>query len=207
MTGMKKALAAASLVVAAWAAVLTVRRHAKAQAAPEDLTMTQAAAERSEKSERLRRIEAELAGWPQGSRRAAQRMMLKYGPPDEATPRALTWNDNGPWKRTIVHRDAGRDVLEQIAGYHVPNDRYDVIGHLPGNVSAERGRDELSARAPDEPLNFLYLNLADEVISGRRDAESAVALYRQTQALTASGKTSPYTESLLFAPPQPGAQP
>ncbi len=186
-------------MAAAWTASVAIRRNARP--APQSEVSAEAPGARSFKSQSLREIEAQIAEWPESSRRAAQRMIQKYGLPDQAAARALVWNDNGPWKRTIVHRDAGKDVLEQIAAYHVPNDRYDVIGHLQGNVSAERGRDELASKAPDEPLNFLSLNLADEVISGRRDAENAGDFYRRTAALTASGKSSPYTQSLLFATP------
>lgn len=209
---MKKLLAAALLMAAAWTASVAIRRRARPPASQSEVS-AEAPGSRSFKSQSLREIEAQIAEWPEASRRAAQRMIQKYGLPDQAAARVLIWNDNGPWKRTIVRRDAGKDVLEQIASYHVPNDRYDVIGHLQGNVSAERGRDELSSKAPDEPLNFLSLNLADEVISGRRDAENAGAFYKKTAALTASGKSSPYTESLLFAPPAtstgpvPGAKP
>lgn len=206
---MKKLALVAIAAIVLLAGGAAIRRWGRADAEDPGITSEQPGS-RAFKSQQLREIQAQLADWPQQARRAADRMIQKYGLPDEATPRSLVWNDDGPWKRTIVHRDAGQDVLEQVASYHVPNDRFDVIGHLPGNVSAERGRDELSSRAPTEELNFLSLNLADEVISGRRDADNAREFYHKTEALAVSGKSSAYTENLLFAPPAPpvpGAKP
>jgi hypothetical protein len=47
-------------------------------------------------------------------------------------------------------------------------------------------------------VNFLALNIADEIIRGRRDVRGAIAFYRRTLDLAAAGKTSPYMTRLLF---------
>ena len=43
--------------------------------------------------------------WPAYSKMAAENTIKFYGPPNEATPSCLIWNNNGPWKRTIAFRD------------------------------------------------------------------------------------------------------
>ncbi|MGN7309135.1 hypothetical protein ACTHQ2_24640, partial [Bacillus subtilis] len=46
-----------------------------------------------------------LSIWHGPSRQGAYQMIHKYGLPNEATISRLIWYNNGPWKRTIVHRD------------------------------------------------------------------------------------------------------
>jgi hypothetical protein len=149
----------------------------------------------------LRELEALLASWPQLPKQAARAMIEKYGAPDELSARRLVWNDNGPWKRTIVRRDAGNAVLEQVAAYRVPNDGYELLSKLPGDVDAERGREELSAKAGSEPLHFLALNLADEVLSGKRRLDEARAEYDRSAAQLEAGRPAPLAQGLLFAEP------
>ena len=198
---MKTVLAVAALGLVIWGALALIGKKSKTGSdyAPVAGVTAEKPGDRAFKNAALRELEASIADWPQGSRRVAHRMIEKYGMPDEIKARRLGWNDNGPWKRTIVFRDTGHNCIEQVASYHVPNDRYDQIRKVEGSVSAERGRDELVSRAADEPLNFLALNLAEEVVSGRREPPSAREFYRHTAALAASGKGSPYTEGLLFA--------
>lgn len=146
----------------------------------------------------VREIEALIVNWPPASQRAARRMIRKYGLPDQAAARALTWNDNGPWKRSVVRREGGVGALESVAAYRLPHDRFEVLAELDGQLSAERGQDELAARSDDEALNFLAVNLADEVIWRKRAAAEARRFHADQAALARSGKGSPYTESLLF---------
>lgn len=202
---MKKAIAVTVLILGAWALMATLGRGKKAGTGygPGSGITAESPGDRSFKDHSLRDVEIMLSDWPPRAKRAARVMVEKYGVPDEWTRKKVAWNDNGPWKRTIVRRDDGADVLEQVAAYRVASARFDVIRHLEGNISAERGRDELSAKADSEPLNFLSLNLAEEVLSGKRDAEDARRFFKRTAELAASGKSSPYTEALLFAEPAP----
>lgn len=205
---MKKLLALVLVAAAAGTLWVAVGRRGSTGTAygPAGGVAAESEGDRSFRRPEIRELDALLSTWPESPRRAAQRMIAKYGLPDEAAPRRLVWNDNGPWKRTVVRRDAGDEVLEQVAAYRVPNDRYELIGKLPGAVSAERGREELVARSGSEPLDFLALNLADEVLSGKRELDDARAVYERTAALLTSGKTSPYTQSLLFSEPLPAPQ-
>ncbi|MCA1625858.1 MAG: hypothetical protein LC778_19080 [Acidobacteria bacterium] len=46
-------------------------------------------------------VENITADWSAMSKAAAEEIVGKYGPPNEAIPSRLIWYNNGPWKRTI----------------------------------------------------------------------------------------------------------
>src|SRR5256885_8514836 len=134
---MKKAVGVTLVILAVWTVIIVLGRGKKPGTAygPDmDGAAVEGPKDRSFRKAALREVELTIAGWPQLSKSAAHRMIEKYGVPDDVGRKALVWNDNGPWKRTVVHRDGARDVLEQTAGYHVGNDRFDMIGMLPGSV-------------------------------------------------------------------------
>lgn len=148
-----------------------------------------------------------LASWPRSARAAADDMMTKYGPPQEVTPTMLIWRDNGPWKHTIVSRAETphnfpmphANVMEQAINYRVAPDRFDELAHYNGSVVVERTRGELSARSDREAANFLALNLAHDIVSGRRTAEEARAYHARAIATALSGaRADPYMERLTF---------
>jgi hypothetical protein len=149
-----------------------------------------------------------LAGWPQASRDAAAEMQRKYGAPHEVTPTMLVWHNTGPWKRTTISREAvphrfpapHDDVMEQVIGYRVPPDRFDELAQYDGSVIVERTRGELSARCDKEGANFLALNLADEIATGRRSVQDARRMYAEQIMAMKAGRPAPYTERLLFQP-------
>ncbi|MCR4295125.1 MAG: hypothetical protein NUW21_06295, partial [Elusimicrobia bacterium] len=166
------------------------------------------------------REEADLAGialsgqtpesiilhWPTFSYRLARLMLSEYGQPVEASDRRLTWRDNGPWKKTVVYRkppkervltgDSGR--LAQSVAYRVAPDRLADLGRFDMDVEADKEAGRLTAISDSESENFLTLNLADEVIQGRRSPNSAKDFRREQLRLRDAGKTSPYLERLLF---------
>lgn len=128
--------------------------------------------------------------------------MEKYGPPDLALNDRLSWFDSGPWRMTTVHRDprAHLDVLEQTIGYSVPEDKREDLARLDVNLRLSRDNRELSASSEAEETNFLALNLADEVVHGRRTPADAREFYLATVKLSRAGKSSPYMEGLMFQP-------
>jgi hypothetical protein len=144
--------------------------------------------------------------WPTESKKAAQTMIQKYGQHDEATASQLTWHDNGPWKRTIVYKEEiehrfpapHKDVLEQFVDYQVPADKFDELAMYDGSVIAERTKGELSARCDKEEANILALNLADEVVTGKRSVEDARMYYGEQIMLLKQGQSSPYLSKLRF---------
>ena len=141
--------------------------------------------------------ESVIASWGESPRLAAAMLLEQYGPPDAIAEDGLGWRDRGPWKRIVV-RDADDAVVRQTVAYHLPDSRRQAVtefGRTHG-VSARDG--ELSAASSEERLNFLALNLANEVARGMKSPEDARVQYARTLTLDASGKFSPYLQALLF---------
>ena len=119
-----------------------------------------------------------IQSWPMEAKKAADMAMQKYGEPDEVTSARLVWNDNGPWKRTIITKEETdhafpmphKDVMEQVIDYKVPPDKFDELAEYDGSVIAERTKGELSARCDKEEANLLALNLANDVATGKKSA-------------------------------------
>lgn len=182
------------------AAVLIVAGCAGSVAAP---------AQQSGAYSETMRAETVLQDWPDTSKKAAQAMIKKYGQPQEVTATRLIWHDNGPWKRTTVINEEidhdfpmpHKDVLEQTVNYDVPADRFDDLARYDGSVMVERTRGEISARCDKEEANFLALNLAHEIVTGKRSVDEAREFYATTMKEMMSGKMSPYVKGLRFKPP------
>lgn len=103
-------------------------------------------------------MRAMVASWPMSAQKAAADMMTKYGPPQEATATMLKWNNNGPWKYTIVsnyetpHRFPmpHPDVMEQAIDYRVPTAMFDDLAAYDGSVTVDRTQGHLAARCDKE---------------------------------------------------------
>ena len=144
--------------------------------------------------------------WPAKPREAASAMIAKYGQPHEATPTMLVWHNVGPWKHTILSRDeiphdfpkSHTDLLEQSIDYRVPVDKFDELAGYDGSVIVERTKGELSARCDKEEMNFLALNLAHDIVTGRRTVEDARRFYAETAMAFMRGEKPAYTQRLQF---------
>lgn len=122
-----------------------------------------------------------IQDWPKPAQDAAREMLRKYGPPAEVTPTRLLWQDNGRWLRSVVHKSPiehdfpvkHADVLEQVIEYRVPLNFYAPLATFNGSVIAYRTRGELAATGASEADNVLALNLADDIVQGRKTADQA----------------------------------
>lgn len=150
-----------------------------------------------------------IRDWPEVSRQAARELMQKYGEPDEKTARMLIWRDNGPWKRSIVHRDPvahsfprpHQDVLEQVIDYRVPAEYADDLALYDGSVIIDRTAGELTARCDSEAMNFLALNLADDIVKGEKTVAEARLEYGRAALQQMAGDSPDLTQGLQFEPP------
>jgi len=149
-----------------------------------------------------------MSSWPMEAKKAAMAAMDKYGAPDEATETMLVWHNNGPWKRSMVYKKEVPhdfpmphiDVWEQVIDYRVPTDKFDDLAAYDGSVVVDRTQGEMSARCDKEAANFLALNLADDIVNGRRSTEEARQFYADTIKAKMEGRSSPYLEGLRFSP-------
>jgi hypothetical protein len=155
-----------------------------------------------------------VSAWPDVPREVAQTVMEKYGPPQEATPSRLIWFDNSPWKRTILYRDSYQhdfpmphpDLLEQFIDYQAPLDTYDDLAMYDGSVIVERTKGEISARCDKEAMNFLAINLANDIATGERNVEEARQFYAETAMAFMEGESDPYVEGFVFEVPEGGTK-
>lgn len=157
-----------------------------------------------------------LDTWADKQREGAIKIIHKYGYPAEATVSRLIWYNNGPWKRTIVHRDAvphnfptpHPDFLEQTINYCTPLDKYDEIAKYDGSINLDRTKGEASAVCDKEEMNMLGLNIFHEIAIGKRTVGEARAFQTQIAAnFLLHHISSPYLERLLFLPQHHTADP
>ncbi len=150
-----------------------------------------------------------VAKWSMDAQKAAKGMMKIHGAPDEATPTMLVWHNSGPWKRIIAsntttpHNFPGPhpDSVEQFVSYKVPENKYDEIARFDGSVNIDRTRGEMSARCDAETHNVLALNLAHDIITGKRSVEGARAFYTRVVMIEKTTmKLHPYALRLNFSP-------
>jgi hypothetical protein len=119
--------------------------------------------------------------WPKVSQEAVKEMVEKYGQPDEFSASQAIWHHNGPWKKTVVQREAvqhdwpaqHRDVLEQFIDYRVPPDKFDELAQFDGSIIIERTKGVISARCAGEAMNFVALNLANDIVNGKYSVDEA----------------------------------
>ncbi|MDQ3556466.1 MAG: hypothetical protein M3409_06785 [Gemmatimonadota bacterium] len=160
-------------------------------------------------------VQQRMAAWHPASQEAATFMMDKYGPPASMTGDMMVWDRTGPWKRTIVYREAVQhdfpmphpDVMEQFIDYRMPPEMFDEIAMYDGSVILERTKGEMSARCDKEGANFLAVNLAHEIATGKRTVEDARRTYGEQIKAMKAGQPTPYTQGLVFTPPPSGNDP
>ena len=150
--------------------------------------------------------DAVVGNWWPSAALAARGMIEKYGVPDEVRPDYLVWRGNGPWARTVVRNvtppygpDPDPGVVEQAVSYPLTPVQAAAVESFDRRLSYERGVRELAARSGREEVNFLRLNLADDVVNRRMTPEQAKGLHSRLLELERSGKASPYLEGLRFS--------
>jgi hypothetical protein len=156
--------------------------------------------------------ETMTAAWPDKPKAAAQEIVKKYGPPDEFTASKLMWKKRGQWKRISVSREEVQhdwpaphtDIVEQFIDMRVPPDKFNDLAKFDGSVIAERTKGEVSARCGGEAANFLALNLANDIATGKRTFSDARNYYSKAMKQKEQGTTDPYLEKLVFEVPSGG---
>ncbi len=150
--------------------------------------------------------------WPEAPKKAAEKILDEYGPPNEATPTKMFWYRPGRWSRMELTADEAvhnfptphTDYLTQYIDYPVPAEKAAELIAFDGSVLLDRTTGELGARCDHEAYNTLTINLAAEIIAGTRTVEDARRFYAETAAAFVMGRPAPYAEGLLFDPAEPG---
>lgn len=161
-------------------------------------------------------VEAIVTSWPAKQREASAMLIEKYGQPDAIDERMLVWHNKGPFVKIALHRDeqqhnfpmAHPDFLTSTVKYRVPADKVDDLFEYDGSVWVHRTRGEMSAQCDVEEMNYLALNLAHDIATGKRTVQDARAFYAKTaMAFKAGDRSSPYITGLTFEPMPNAADP
>ncbi|MGI8965574.1 MAG: DUF4142 domain-containing protein [Limisphaerales bacterium] len=156
----------------------------------------------------LSEVDKTIAQWPERPKLGAQVMLAKYGAPQEVTEEKLVWHNLGSYKRITVtkkedHHDfpmPHMDFLEVTINYNVPTDKADEISKYDGSCTFDRTRGELSARCDLEGHDVLTLNLANDIVTGKKNAESARKAFGEIVVQDLLGKKPAYATALQFKP-------
>lgn len=158
-------------------------------------------------------FEAAIARWPKRPQLAARQMVARHGPPQEATAEALVWRDVAPFKRITVTRLETphdfpwphMDFLEHTVAFNVPAGKVYELAAFDGSLTVGRTEGELSARCDLEGHNLLTLNLASDVVLGKRSAQEARKAFGLILVEDVLGKHPLYLEKLLLEPSKDAA--
>lgn len=171
-----------------------------------------------------------LGDWSESDRTLARGFIHSYGNPGESASERLTWRDNWPWQTTIVTRaphsmqtdkngigdgnnraplntdNTGSTTqppyhaLQQTIVYRVPAEYYDDIEQFDKSIMVDRDAGLLTFYGDQEALNYLSVNLVNDIVTGKRTAAQARAYYDQISSGYAKGEKSLYTSGLMFQP-------
>lgn len=137
-----------------------------------------------------------IAKWPADARKAAMGAIKGHGQPDEMTTTRLIWHNSGPWKRLVAERTpflhkfpiAHPDSYAGVIDYKVPANMLDDLARFDGSVIVERTKGEMSARCDADTHNTMSLNLAHDIITGKRSVANARAFYGRVVKMEMEGK-------------------
>lgn len=156
------------------------------------------------------KAEQVIASWKAKPAEVARTMMKKYGQPQEVTANRLVWQRNGPWKFTeLVNEEIPHsfpmphtDMLYQSIAYRIEPEKADELIQYDGSVILERTKGEIAARCDKEEANFLAINLAHEIATGKRSVDDARRFYAESiQSMMKTGKPNEYLQGFRFTPP------
>jgi len=151
-------------------------------------------------------VKMNLADWPSRPKDMAYVLMHKYGQPDEMTETMIVWKTNGKWKSTILHKDefphdfpvSHTDFLKQSINYKVPADRLNDLAQFDGSIIVDRTRGTISATCDKEEMNFLTVNLANDIVLGRRTVDQARQYLASAVKKFHAGESDPYLQGIQF---------
>ncbi len=157
----------------------------------------------------------DIKEWPEASRMAVEEITGKYGKPDGITEDELIWWNKGVWKKISINKKETKhsfpiehtDMMQTTINYKVPEDKMDDLGKFDGSVTFDRTQGTISARCDKEGNNFLALNLANDIITGKQTVEQARKAYGDIVKEKMNGQNPEYMQKLSFTPPGNTADP
>lgn len=147
-----------------------------------------------------------IATWPETARNTAKEIAQKYGAPDIVGSDLLVWQNKGPYVWIQVNSNEvkhnfpmeHKDVLDIAIPYKVPVTMYTKLAEFDGSATAMRTRGLLVASCFMEGLDILILNLANDVVTGKKTPAQARMAFGEIAMGMMKGEKNPYTDSLQF---------
>lgn len=152
-------------------------------------------------------VKSHVSDWKETPKGVADKMLEKYGVPDEITDQRLVWHDKGDFAMTMLTNEEidhrfpmpHKDCLLQTVNYQVPVEKYTDMAKYDGSVILERTKGTMGARCDKEMANYLALNLAHDVAQGNKTVDEARKHYTETIMSVMNGETPEYTQKLIFS--------
>lgn len=153
--------------------------------------------------------------WPKASKMAVQEITGKYGKPEGITPEELIWWNKGIWKKICINKVEVKhsfpiehtDMMQTSIMYKVPEDKMDDLGKFDGSVTFDRTQGTMSARCDMEANNFLALNLANDIVVGKKTVEEARTAFGDIVKEKMNGGNPVYMQKLTFSTQPDAADP
>lgn len=160
-------------------------------------------------------MEPDISNWPKASQMAVEEITGKYGKPDGITDDELIWVNKGVWKKICINKEETKhsfpiehtDMMQTTISYKVPEDKMDELGRFDGSVTFDRTQGTMSARCDKEGNNLLALNLAHDIISGKKSVEQARTAYGDIVKEKMNGGNPEYMQKLTFSSQENSADP
>jgi len=147
-----------------------------------------------------------IKNWPEDQKEVANEIIKEYGNPDETTPSLLIWYNKKRWKKIIVSKEGNQhnfpfphlDICESVTTYRVPEKMFSDLAKFDGSVTVRRTQGEISARCHDEMANLLAINLANDIIHGKKTVEESRKAYVDIMVDYRAKRPTPYMDDLQF---------
>lgn len=154
----------------------------------------------------VKNVDDVISNWPGHVKKVAKELIHKYGNPHEATPHELIWFYNAPWHKTTLRKDgpyhnfpySHSDILEQSIQRFVPLERYVDLLRYNGSIQIDRTAGFLTVNCDNEGMNFLTVNLANDIIVGSLSVEDARKKHIHLANAQKFHWPEPYTENITF---------
>lgn len=148
-----------------------------------------------------------VSQWPEACRMAIEETTKKYGKPDGVTANELIWWNKGVWKKIAIDKMESKhsfpiehtDMMQQTISYKVPENKMSDLGMFDGSVTFDRTQGTMSARCDKEGNNLLALNLANDIVTGKKTVEQARKAYGDMVKEKMNGGSPAYMQKLAFA--------
>ncbi len=148
----------------------------------------------------------DIKDWPVASQKAVEATKKSYGEPSASSENEIVWRNAGIWEMIRISKKesphkfpvAHTDMMEMTIYHIVPVEKMSELGAFDGSVTFDRTQGFLSARCDVEANNFLALNLAHDIITGKKNVEEARTAFADIIKEKMAGKNPDYMQKLQF---------